>query len=87
MQSAVLQIARRFRMTMELKLIKGGRLLQQSGSGSGRQFLFQMRHALAERQIEEELDKADQVAATAAAVAIEQIFGGIDVEGGTGLLV
>jgi hypothetical protein len=46
-----------------------------------------MRQRFTERQIEEELDKADQVAAMAAAVAIEQIFGGIDVEGGTGLPV
>ena len=73
-QSALLQIARRFRMAVELELIKGGRLLQQLGNGSGRQFLFEKRHRLAERQIEEELDEADQVAAAAAAVAVEQIL-------------
>ena len=50
------------------------------------QFLLEMRHRLAERQIEEELDKADQVAAAAAAVAVEQILGGIDVEGRTRFL-
>ena len=46
-----------------------------------------MRHRLAERQIEEELDKADQVAAPAAAVAVEQVLGGIDVEGRTSFLM
>jgi len=46
-----------------------------------------MCHTLAKRQIEEELDKADQIAAPATAVAIEQILGGIDVEGRTCLLV
>ena len=39
------------------------------------------------KQIEEELDKADQVAAPATAVAVEQVLGGIDVEGGARLLV
>ena len=74
-------------MAMELELIEGDRLLQQLGNGSGRQFLFEMRHALAERQMEEELDKADQVAAAATAVAVEQILAGVDVEGRTSLLV
>ena len=50
------------------------------------QFLLEKRHRLAERQIEEELDKADQVAAAAAAVAVEQVFGGVDVEGRARLL-
>jgi hypothetical protein len=43
------------------------------------------RHCLAERQIEEELDKADQVATAAAAVPVEQILSGVDVEGRTSL--
>ena len=72
-------------MAVELKLIESGRLLQQQGSRRGPQLLFQMRHTLAKRQIEEELDKADQVAAPTTAVAVEQILGGIDVEGRTGL--
>jgi hypothetical protein len=65
---------------MELELVKGGCLLQQLGNGSGRQFLLEKRHRLAERQVEEELDEANQVAAAAAAVAVEQVFAGIDVE-------
>ena len=79
--SAVLQVADRFRMAVELELIESGRLLQQPGNGSGCEFLFEKGHRLVERQIEEELDKADQVATAAAAVAIEQILSGVDVEG------
>src|SRR5260370_15256093 len=67
-QAAVLQIACCFRMVMELELVKGGGLLQQLGNGSGRQCLFEKRHRLAERQIEEGLDQADQVAAASTAV-------------------
>ena len=83
----MLEIGRDFRMAVELKLIKSGRLLQQQGNGSGRELLFEKRHGLAERQIVEQLDKTDQVATPAAAVAVEQIFRGIDVEGGTSFLV
>ena len=46
-----------------------------------------MRHTLAKGQSEEELDKADQVAAPATPVALEQILVGIDVEGGTSFLM
>ena len=34
-QTALPQIADRFRMAVELELIEGGRLLQQPGNGSG----------------------------------------------------
>jgi hypothetical protein len=44
------------------------------------EFLVQMSQSLRKREIERKLDKANQVAATAAAVAIEDIFGSIDVE-------
>jgi len=46
-----------------------------------------MRHALAKRQIEEQLDKADQVAAPATPVTVEQVFVDIYVEGRTSFLV
>ena len=75
------------RMAVELELIKGGRLLEQSGDRSGVEFLLQVRHGLAKRQIQKELHQADQVAAPAAAMAVEQILGGMDVERGSSLLV
>src|SRR5215831_16652698 len=86
-QTALPQVADRFWMAMELELIEGSRLVQQPGNGSGCELLLQKRHRLVERQIEEELDKADQVATTAAAVAVEQILSGVDVEGRTSLLM
>lgn len=53
---------------MELKPIGGHRPLQKLHSGSRFQFLFEIRHTLAKRQMGEDLDKADQVTAAAAAV-------------------
>jgi hypothetical protein len=84
-QTALLQIADGFRMAVELGVIEGRRLLQQPGNGNGCEFLLEKRHRLVERQIEEELDKADQVSTAAAAVAVEQILSGVDVEGRTSL--
>jgi hypothetical protein len=46
-----------------------------------------MRHTLAKRQVEEELDKADQIATPATPVTVEQVFVGIDVEGRTSFLM
>ena len=74
-------------MKVELKSVEGGRLLQQLGNRSGRYFLFEECDGLAERQMEEELDEANQIATLAAAVAVEQILGGIDVKRRTSLLV
>jgi hypothetical protein len=39
------------------------------------------------REIEGKFDKANEVAAAAAAVAVENVFGRIDVEGSTSLAV
>ena len=72
-------------MAMELKLIEGSRVLQQLECGGWRQFLFEMAHTLAKGQLEEELDKADQVTAPATPVAVEQVLVGIDIEGRTSL--
>src|SRR5215472_19324457 len=70
-------------MAVEFELIEGGRVRQQLGSGPRAchcGHLFQMGHTLAEGQMVEEFDKADQVAALPAAVAVEQILTGIDGE-------
>ena len=85
---------------MQLELIEGRGLFQDSGAGSGcplltqrggagtgRPLLAQMGDALAERQMQEKLDKTDQIAAPSAAVAIEQIFAGIHIEGRAAFLV
>jgi hypothetical protein len=49
--------------------------------------LLEIGDALAEGQIPGQLDQADQVAATAATVAVEQILVGIDVERRAGFRV
>src|ERR1051325_8588830 len=72
-------------MPMELKLIEGRGVLQQLRSGGWRQFLFEMAHTLAKGQIQEQLDKADQVTAPATPVAVEQVLMDIHIEGRTGL--
>ena len=72
---------------MELQLIEGDCLRQHLRSGSRPEFLFEMRHTLPKRQIEKELDEADQIAAPATPVTVEHVFLGIDVEGRASLLV
>ena len=46
-----------------------------------------MGEALAKRQMAEQLDEANQIATTAAAVAVENILVRVDIERGPGLLV
>jgi hypothetical protein len=63
-------------------------LLQQFCRACGeRQFLLEMRDTLAERQIEEKLDQADQITAPAAPMTIEQILAGVDIERRSGVAV
>ena len=45
------------------------------------ELLFQVNKSFTKREIQRKLDEANEVAATAAAVAVEDILGGIDVEG------
>jgi hypothetical protein len=84
-QAATLEIARRFRTAMKLKLIMidgPGQQLTEGWSGShARRFLPQMRNALAKRHMEEKLDKADQIATLAASMTVKQVPAGIDIEG------
>ena len=51
------------------------------------QLLLQMSHCSREGEMKGKLDEANQVATLAAAVTIEDIFGGIDVEGGVRFLM
>ena len=82
LQSALVEITHRFGVVIELLSIESGRLLEDSGDRVvGRSGLsLQVGEALAEGQVAGQLDKANQVAALAAAVAVEEIFAGIDVE-------
>jgi hypothetical protein len=86
-QSTFLEILHGFRMAVELELVKGGGLFQHVGIDRRRELLLEIGDALAEGQIPGQLDQADQVAATAATVAVEQILVGIDVERRAGFRV
>src|SRR5580658_7970770 len=79
-QSTLLQILSPFRIALQLQLVEGNRLLQQLGIRSGRQFLPQMRNTLAEWQVQEQFDEADQIAAAPTSVTVKQILAGIDIE-------
>ena len=79
--SALLKITQRFGVGIELLLIERGSLLEHSGRVDGRSaLLLEVGEALAERQMAGQLDKANQIATLAAAVAVEEIFASIDVE-------
>ena len=79
--SALLKVTQRFGVGIELLLIERGSLLEHSGRVDGRSaLLLEVGEALAERQMAGQLDKANQIATLATAVAVEEIFASIDVE-------
>ena len=80
-QSALLQIAQRLRVAIELLLVEGGGLLEHRSRVSGRSaLLLEVGEALAERQMTRQLDKANQIAALATTMTVEEIFAGVDIE-------
>src|SRR6516165_5644037 len=72
------QILNRFRMTVELQLVKGGGLLQQWGVVGGRHALLEVGETLPEGEMLRQLHKTNQVASATTAVTVEQIFAAID---------
>lgn len=88
-EAALGQIVNGFGVAMELELIEGGGLVQQPGRGNWRraQFPLQMTNTFTERETQRKLQEANEVTAAPAAVAIEEIFAGIDVERGSGFTV
>src|ERR1035437_1554068 len=88
MHSAPVEIAECFGIVIELLLIEKGSRLKHCGSIECRRSLrIEIGEALAERQSAGQLDKANQVPALAAAVAIEDIFASVHIERRPGLLV
>jgi len=87
-QSALLQIAERFRVAIELLLIKSGGLLERGGGIDWRStVLLEVSEALTEGQLAGQLNKAQEIAALTTTVAVEEIFAGVDIERGTGFRV
>ena len=88
MQSALLQIAPRLGVAIALLLIKSGGFLEHSGRiGCSSTVLLEVSEALAEGQLPEQLNKAQEIATLATTVAVEEIFVDVYVEGGAGLWV
>jgi hypothetical protein len=88
MQSALLQIAQRLGVAIELLLIESGGLLKHSSRIGWRSpVLLEVSEALAKRQMAGQLDKAQEIAPLAATVTVEEIFAGVDIERGAGFRV
>ena len=82
---ALREILDAFRITVQFELIEGGRMREQLGSGG--EFFLEIGDALAKREMTRQFDKANQVAATPAAVTVEKVFSDVDVEGGMPVLM
>lgn len=67
-QTAPVEIPDRLRMAVELRLVEGRRVIQDRGSGRGRELLPQLLDTLAEGKMQSQFDQADQVASTPAAL-------------------
>src|SRR6266481_1665504 len=80
-QSALLQIAQRLRVAIQLLLIEGSGLLEYISRVSGRSaLLLEVSDTLAKRQMTGQLNKANEIAALATTVTVEEILAGIDIE-------
>jgi len=87
-QSPLLQIVLCLGVAIELLLIERRGLLQDGVRvGGSSTLLLEVSEALAEGQMAGQLDKAQEIAALAATVTVEEIFAGVDIERGLGFLV
>ena len=85
MKSALPQIVQCLGAAIELLLIESGGLLQYGSRVVGRSsLLVEVSETLAEGQMAGQLHKAEQIAALAAAVTVEEIFARVDIERGSG---
>ena len=84
-QSALLKIAQGLGITVELLLIECYPFLQHSGrvdgiDGKSTLPVLEVAQGFQEGQMAGQLDKANEVPAQAAAMTIEKIFAGVDIE-------
>ena len=88
MHSAPVEVDHRFRTTVQLLLIEQrGFVKRGRGINLRIGLMIETSQTLTERQATRQLDKAKQVAALPAAVAVEDIFSGVDLERRPGFLV
>ncbi len=85
--SALLQILPRLRVAIELLLIESGSLPQHGIGVRQSALLFEVGEALAEGEVLGQLDKANQIAALTATMAVKEILAGVDIEGRPSLRV
>jgi len=78
--SALFEIPERLGVTQELPLIEGSGSLQRSGSAGWGALLLEISQALRKGETLGQLDKANQIATLSAAVAVEKILPGVDIE-------
>ena len=83
MQASAVEVVHSFAVPVELPLVETDSLPKGLifGGLSKSELLVQMSKSLMKREIKRKLDKANKVAPAAAAVAVEDILGRIDVEG------
>jgi len=81
----LLKITQCLGVTFELLLIESGSLLADGGRvGWKSALLLEVSEALAKRQMAGQLDKANEIAALAATVIVEEIFASVDIERSAG---
>src|SRR6266481_7185624 len=80
-QSSLLKIVQCLEVAIELLLIESGCLLEHGGRVGGRSaLLLEVSETLAEGKMTGQLDKANEIAALSATVAVKEIFAGVDIE-------
>jgi hypothetical protein len=80
-QSSLLEIAQCLGVAIKLLLIESRGLLEYGGRVGGRSaLLLEVSETLAEGKMTGQLDKANEIAALSATVAVKEIFAGVDIE-------
>jgi hypothetical protein len=85
--AAPFKIPQCLRVARELPLIESRSLLQHCGRVGQSALLLEVSKALAKGEALRQLDQANEITALAAAVAVEEIFTGVDVERRSGFRV
>src|SRR3984957_4088969 len=80
-KAALLQILGSFGVTLQLHLVKSSGSVEQLGFGGEIDLVLQVGDAFAKGKTLGKLHEADQIATAVTAVAIEEVLGGMDIEG------
>ena len=75
-----MKIVQRHAVALELGLVEGRCLVEYVQLSRGLQFLFQVCDRFRERKTEVQFGKTDEIAATSAPMAVEEVLVNVDVE-------